>query len=191
MKTLVVLAIVILAAPVFADSYEYSPTPADLWDLNHGRAYRWGIGFDADPAEEIVGAQLTFDNIRNWRTEPNRLWLTLIDDAPLGVSVFGDNSSSNYFASSGTELNLYENIPATPDDLAYTFNLGQLALLNTFAEDGSFALGIDPDCHFYNDGIRLWIETDTSGGDDPSVPEPSGVAIITVALGGLLVRRRR
>ena len=52
-------------------------------------------------------------------------------------------------------------------------------VLNAYAADGRIGLGLDPDCHFYNDGITLRLVT----------PEPTSLALL--GLGGLAMMHRR
>jgi hypothetical protein len=51
-------------------------------------------------------------------------------------------------------------------------------------ENGNFGLGFDPDCHFYNNGVRLNIET-------AAVPIPGAIWLLGSGLLGLLVRRKQ
>jgi hypothetical protein len=54
--------------------------------------------------------------------------------------------------------------------------------LQTYAQDGLFGLGFDPDCHYYNSGITLTVQT---------VPEPDAATFVLVALMPLCLWRRR
>ncbi len=61
-----------------------------------------------------------------------------------------------------------QNFSTTPHDWTYTFTNTQLTTLVSYASDGKFYLGFDPDCHYYNNGITFTIVTERQ-----SVPEPS------------------
>jgi hypothetical protein len=44
----------------------------------------------------------------------------------------------------------------------YTFTPAQLAALRSdIANGNNFALGFDPDCHFFNNGVQLTLDTRT------------------------------
>jgi hypothetical protein len=67
----------------------------------------------------------------------------------------------------------------------YTFTEGQEDLLQAFINNnGAIAIGLDPDCHFYNNGVLLTITTG-------AVPEPVTVALLGAGIAAGLYRRRR
>ncbi len=162
----------------YADIYELVPTPADLYDLDHHKYYTWGIDTPWDINGEVaVSATFSFENIRNWRNEPNVLYIHLLDDARLGVKQYRDNQQGgDNFAGEGVLLKVYRNLPATPQDLSFSFTPEQIVALNAYALDGRFAMGFDPDCHFYNDGAKLIVET-------APVPEPSTIVLMLGIVG--------
>ncbi|MCD6394920.1 MAG: hypothetical protein J7M40_15630 [Planctomycetes bacterium] len=170
----------------------YSPTPSDMYDLDHAYYYTWGIdlGFNStDPGYEIQAAELVFTNIRNWNANPNILFLHMFESAPSGLQDNRDNQGAydydfdDAFAGEGVLLGTWANNPAgQPVDLVFTFEGETLALLNQYAADGNIGFGLDPDCHFYNSGIKF-IAT---------VPTPG--ALLLGGIGTMLVgwlRRRR
>ncbi len=185
---LVATVFVALFAPAaLADtiSYHLTPTPVDLYDLDHNQYYTWGINRPWDSNHQVVSAKLFFDNIANSDTTSNVLYVSLLNSGTLGVTVGTDNDASgNYFAALGSLLVTYTNLSTTPQDLTYTFTTSQLASLNSFAADGRFALGFDPDCHYFNDGISLDVTT-------ASVPEPATMSVLAIGAVGALLRRRR
>jgi len=171
-------------------SYPLVPPDKDLDDLDHYWYYTWGIDTPwcvvPDPDneyEQAAGASLSFNNIRNWNSKPNVLYIHLLDDAPLGITKGYDRQGGgDNFADQGIVLTVYHNLPSTPQNLSYSFSEDQVATLNEYAADGRFALGLDPDCHFYNCGVGLSVSTEV-------VPEPA--ALTMLAVGGLAVLRRR
>ncbi|MBU0639399.1 MAG: PEP-CTERM sorting domain-containing protein [Planctomycetes bacterium] len=186
-KTIFVAALVLALAPlaVSADTIlSYTPDPADMGDLDHYYVYEWGIEVELEPHESIDAAELYFYNIRNWDDNANMLYNHLLNWSELGVVQSPDNQGGgDYFAGEyvGDHAHLvtYENLPSTPQNLTYAFSGADLATLNGYLADGRVGLGLDPDCHFYNDGVELRLTV---------VPEPASLALL--AAGTLALLRR-
>jgi len=190
-RAMTVLCVVLAGSVALADVYQLQPSPADLYDLSHDRAYRWGIDLNIPEADVVTSASLFFNNIRNYNWGDNDLYVTLIDNASVGVSTYYDGQYwSNYFASWGVELVHYHNLPATAQDISYNLDAAELDTLNTYLGNDNFGLGFDPDCHFYNCGVTLTLVTEP---EDPgvSIPEPAAGSILLGALGMLIARRKR
>jgi len=176
-----------------AGYYTFQPSPsADLWDLDHYRYYTWGIAWTPLVDEEIKAVSLFVDNINDWKKERNdHLYIHLLDDPSVGVSVGWDGQrGGDYFAGMGPLVANYSDntIPANKrEDLAYDFGPALVDALIAFNENnGIFGLGFDADCHYYNDGITLAIQTTT-----PEVPEPGTATLALLATGCLSWTRRR
>ncbi|MBN1941784.1 MAG: PEP-CTERM sorting domain-containing protein [Phycisphaerae bacterium] len=170
-----------------ADFIDFTPTPADLYDLDHGWYYTWGIQADVDVSNLVItGATLSFDDIRNWDSSSNDLWVHLLDSAPEGVRMYRDyGGGGDAFAMQGVLLEHYEDLPSTAQDITYTFSASEIQALNAYLQNGAnFALGFDPDCHFYNEGVTLVLEY--SG-----VPEPASMTLLASGAVLLFLRRRR
>lgn len=162
--------------------------------------------------EEVFSARLTFTNIYDWTVEPNELWITLLNDradhpySVLTVSVIGDNpgdtNNGNYFGSyaNASAITVLDqghslfNMSTTPTTRNYDFTASELAALQSYlADDGNCALGIDPDCHFYNCGVTFTIDTETDHHIE-TVPEPASIVGMfggLLAAGGAAARRMR
>ena len=207
--SLAALFVLGLATSAKADTLTFQPTPVDLNDLDHHSVYTWRIDNVNLNGKTITGARITFTNIANWNNESNRLYVHLLDTAKYaGVRSFIDDpnpdnthvsfiddfvntryhSQSNWLVANGTAdtlLNTYVDISSTPSTLVYNFSSSELSALFAYitgaSSAGTFALGFDPDCHFFNDGIKLEIFP-----SNPSnVPEPATMTLMGAGLAGL------
>src|SRR5687767_3041155 len=95
--SLAILAILSLPNIASADTITFAPTPSDLNDLDHHQVYTWGItGVDLK-GQQITGAKLTIKNISNWDSNPNILFVHLLDTArkASGVASFVDDPTNS------------------------------------------------------------------------------------------------
>ncbi len=95
-------ALVVLGLPAtaFADTLTFQAPAtganqgsggANQFDLDHHEAYTWRIDNVNLSGKTITGATLTFTNISNWDSNPNMLFIHLLDSAKnAGVASFQD-----------------------------------------------------------------------------------------------------
>jgi hypothetical protein len=160
--------------------YAYLNTPDpndkarnDLWDLAHQNWYTWGINFNIPIGETIIWSSLSFDNIRNWTTETNHLYANLLPVAVEGVFIGNDNQAiGNYYETPGNHLLFDWSLGTSPQDKIHVFDSDDLNFLRIAILGGNFGLAFDPDCHYYNDGVELKVET-------APVPEPTTILLVS------------
>ena len=177
----------------------------DMFDLDHYYYYTWGlknVSAAIAPGEVITGASLTIQNINNWTASENnlmsqRLNVWLLDnaavngyvnqgDTPTGVLrrySDTDNGADNFGTwayGAKTFIGTYHDYSGGDYgdviNLTFNFSAAQVSALKTYITNGNnFALGFDPDCHYWNTGVCLTITT-------TRVPD-AGASALLLALG--------
>jgi hypothetical protein len=136
-----------------------------------------------------------------YRTSTSNPWSNLSGVRSVLENPSDSVSNGDFFAGPGTsKLRWLASTPITvwSDPIGgsggqfattQTFNLdllGVLDELNMYAMDGRFGIGVDPECHYYNQDVQLQITTDTR-----LVPDGGSTAALTLgALFAVLGLRR-
>jgi len=181
---LVALTMIVFGSAFAAQTFE--PSPANLDDLDHSYFYAWGIDYSLPQGTYIDSASIAFNQIDNWENEPNVLFVNLLDDAAYGVATgYDGEAEGNYFEGAGQLLVSYtDDSTGTPVDFTWNFTAPQLTALNAALANGNFGIGFDPDCHFYNQGVKLTLNTNV-------VPEPFSAMLFVVGGGALAFLKKR
>ncbi len=162
-KATIILGLVVaslaIAGIANGTTFTFTPTPANMYNLDHYYFYTWGFDVSSLAGLHVLEAELFIDDITNHDNGANVLYIHLLDNAPLGVRNTWDNQGGgDAFAGQGVLIDTWHdtNGSSVRDDLHYVFSgLGLLATVSSYATDGVLAIAFDPDCHFWNEGVRL------------------------------------
>ncbi len=199
------------SASAAVTTMSWQPNPVNLNDLDHHSVYTWRIdNINVNPST-ITSATISFSNIANWDTNSNVLHIHLLDTAKSsGVASFIDdptNSSpvtdftddfsnnryhgnSGWLVASGTGDTFLKDktFTNTPTNYTYTFSGTDLTALEQYLANGEdIALGFDPDCHYFNDGITFTLNFTPV----PEVANMAPIALLLIAAISFEIRRRR
>lgn len=177
-----------ISASGLAIDLTFQPSDLYLSDLDHYYAYQWGVDITIPTGHRIKSAQIRVKNIFDWTEEDDTLYVTMMNEAPSGVQSFWDDQGAgDYFQGRGVRVGTWTDPQGGyARDFDLVFDLGAAGLIgqmNTWAKDGKIAFGFDPDCHYFNDGVYLTIQTEP-------VPEPASICLIGAAALGWPLRRR-
>jgi len=118
MKLLRIFALLLAALLVpiasLAATYSFQPTPADLGDIDHHYVYSWNIAGVNLSGQTITSATISISQIYNWNTDPNILYIHLMDKA-LNTTGTGPNGQPITCANASES-------GATITDCQYEFN---------------------------------------------------------------------
>lgn len=186
-KRIVILVLFLMLALVGQtkanSTYTFHPSDSDIDGLDHWYYYIWKVNWTPPYNETVSGANLFIENINDWKVEDGDiLYMRLlskenIDQAITSLSMYtewnppyqdiyrgsDDQATGDGLSSYGDLLTTYTDDDSEPnpaENFTYTFTPSQIGLLSHYtAGDNVFGIGFDPDCHYYNDGTALTIET--------------------------------
>ena len=225
MKHCFVLGIVALLASVTLAGTTYWAPPDsnprdpsninDLWDLDHTKVYVWEVSPLLGDGETILSASLSFNDINNWEAADNEMFIRLLSGSDIAGAVAdsvvsykmpglyegsdgqatGDDALGDYGDLVGVYIDADGGNGGASEDKTYHITGDLLAKMNVYASSGSFGIGFDPDCHYWNNGISLTINTrvDELGTfNSHTIPAPGAILLggIGVSFVGWLRRRR-
>src|SRR4030095_2316409 len=108
---------------------------------------------------------------------------TPVPDNQIIDNFAGSLANSNPLIEHGTgNTSLFaRSFTTTPTTFVYNFTADQLQILSAYFLSGNnIAFGLDPDCHFWNNGIKFEITT-----TNDTVPEPTTMALLGTGIAGL------
>lgn len=161
--------------------------------------------------DDVTAVHLEIDNITNYSSYDwnNILYLSLLDMKPTSTTedfelLFFDNEVGNidYFRDTKeyvVDINgdVYQGYQSRStigswtdyngryikDDLSFDIDLETFKDYYNTESTGRIGIGFDGDCHFYNDGVKLVVQT--------SVPEPAMISLLGFGLLGIFFSRKR
>lgn len=196
----VALSVLAIVSTAHAATFSFVPPSRDVRDLDHAYYYAWNINAPGLVGLDLSSAQLVFTGIYDYTVEDgDYLYATLMDSPRTSGALIGTNSYSSLYrftdngiggnnwagqgADIGTWSDPYGNY-AHRIDLVMDFDQNALDSLEQYlANGGNFTVGLDPDCHYYNNGVKLVVNT--------PVPEPASIMLLGMGVLGVFGLRRK
>ncbi len=139
-------------------------------DLDHYYYYHWYINdIESDDLNQV---DIVFNDIYNWKNEPNILNLYLMDYN--GTQTGWDNIAWDGQSTTSPNWNDWNHLGSWsyaevyPDTFDVVFTISDESILQLMNNGSGFVLGIDPDCHYWGEGITV----------NAPVPEPATILLL-------------
>lgn len=165
-------------------------------DLDHSYYYEWAISDlnNVNPSNLSGQVDIVFHGIHDWAIEPDRLSVYVRDGISGDIAGnwtqgidWQDPTMPVYPSATWTFIGdwsdpaggrPWHNPPTY--DVVYSLIIDS-TWQNYLTNNGTFVIGIDPDCHYYGDEISVY----------SPVPEPATMLLLGMGLVGLVAGRRR
>jgi hypothetical protein len=198
---MVVVGVALLGFGAWADVITITPPDADMWDLDHAKAYKWNLNLNqyTGTSGTVKSATLYIDNVTNNMEPENNDILNgyLLDLTGYyrtnSVTTFKDlEDPSGFFVipnptlgwNGSTLIGSFSDVNGADETNDLAWNIDASVLSQYMSNNGGIGIGLDPDCHYNNSKVRLVI----------NVPEPSSLSMLFLGfslLGGFAFFRRR
>jgi hypothetical protein len=198
-RLLMVLMVLAVATAANAGVTTLLNSNSQTWE--HNKYYAYGLSYNLAPGEQITGAQLTVNNIKDLDPQgEDRVFFNLLNGNPPAGSDTDARDSSGWLwwwtpavpasdAWAGNPgIGVFNPDGGNSANLTYNFNSSLIASLTSYiTDDGKFAIGVDPDCRYSVGNIKFVITTATQ-----TVPAPGAILLggIGVSLVGWIRKRR-
>lgn len=176
--------------------------------LNGNYAYSWGMSLGLASGQQITSAEIDWTGVSLTLANSSgtgMLYTDILNSKKTGVTTYTDNDNAgDYFltTASGFTASTRSSIGSLffphvgyTTNASFVFNTAELAALNSFLSsttNSSFAIGIDPDCHFTVGGLSFTYTVSSSTPNGSPVPDQSATALLVIAsLGAIELFRRK
>jgi hypothetical protein len=190
MKKISILAVLAAACSIASAVTINVPSSLTGSDALAGQnAYSWGIPITLAAGQSITTASISFSDVTLTVANASGkgyLYTDLLNSSATGVHTYSDgDASGDYFKTQYSSPNIvslgtaYFSRVGKTLNWTYTFDIAELAALNSFLAGGIFDIGFDPDCH-YTVGNICFNYTTTSVPDTATTVYMLGLGLLAL-----------